>query len=83
MFCLLNGGHMDVWLSSADWMGRNLFRRLEIAFPVRDPKLKRRVIAEAIDVHLRDNVGTWVMDGAGACRRRASRRSSPPSWSAR
>ena len=31
----------DVWLSSADWMGRNLFRRIEVAFPVRDPELQQ------------------------------------------
>ncbi len=76
VFYFLNGGRKDVWLSSADWMDRNLFRRVEIAFPVREPKLKRRVIAEAIDVHLRDNVGAWVMDGDGGYRRR--RRSGKP-----
>ena len=49
---------------------RNLFRRVEIAFPVRDAKLKKRVIEEAIGVHLRDNAGAWVMDGDGGYRRR-------------
>ncbi len=36
-----NDGDADVWLSSADWMGRNLFRRIEVAFPVRDPSCAR------------------------------------------
>ena len=73
VFCFHNGGKKDVWLSSADWMDRNLFRRVEVAFPVRDSKLKARVIDEAIRVHLRDNVDAWVMDGDGAYRRRRRR----------
>jgi polyphosphate kinase len=36
-------------------MGRNLFRRVEVAFPVRDRRLKARVLSEGIAVHLRDN----------------------------
>jgi len=73
VFFFHNGGKKDVWLSSADWMDRNLFRRVEIAFPVRDRKLKERVIDEAIDVHLRDNVNAWVMDGDGNYRRKRRR----------
>ncbi|MCO5106930.1 MAG: polyphosphate kinase 1 [Burkholderiaceae bacterium] len=73
VFYFLNGGRKDVWLSSADWMDRNLFRRVEIAFPVRERKLKERVIEEAIDVHLRDNVNAWVMDGDGNYRRKRRR----------
>jgi polyphosphate kinase len=73
VFCFHNGGKKDVWLSSADWMDRNLFRRVEVAFPVRDSKLKARVIDEAIRVHLRDNVDAWVMDGDGAYRRKRRR----------
>jgi polyphosphate kinase len=41
-----NGGSEDVYLSSADWMGRNLFRRIEVAFLVLDKGLKARVIAK-------------------------------------
>ena len=73
VFFFHNGGKKDVWLSSADWMDRNLFRRVEIAFPVRDRKLKERVIEEAIEVHLRDNVNAWVMDGDGNYRRKRRR----------
>ena len=36
-----NGGTTEVWLASADWMGRNLFRRVEVAFPVLDPALQQ------------------------------------------
>ena len=74
VFHFLNGGKKDVWLSSADWMDRNLLRRVEIAFPVRDRKLRDRVIEEAIEVHLRDNVDAWLMDGDGRYTRRKGRK---------
>jgi polyphosphate kinase len=50
-----NGGQDEVYLSSADWMQRNLSRRLEILFPVVDPRLRRRLMA-IMDVFFADNV---------------------------
>ncbi|HIH2652747.1 TPA: polyphosphate kinase 1 [Burkholderia cenocepacia] len=64
------GGAEDVYLSSADWMDRNLFRRVEVAFPIRDRKLKRRVIAEGLSVCLGDNQSAWQMHSDGHYRRR-------------
>jgi len=55
VFVFENGGERQVWFSSADWMPRNFFRRVEIAFPVEDPELARRA-AQAIDLTLSDNV---------------------------
>jgi polyphosphate kinase len=66
-------GRDEVWLSSADWMGRNFYRRVEIAFPVRDRKLKARVLAEGIAVHLRDNASAWTMAADGSYERRRPR----------
>ncbi|AOJ31140.1 polyphosphate kinase 1 [Burkholderia metallica] len=63
-------GAEDVYLSSADWMDRNLFRRVEVAFPIRDRKLKRRVIAEGLSVCLGDNQSAWQMQSDGHYRRR-------------
>jgi polyphosphate kinase len=60
-----NAGEDDVWLSSADWMGRNLFRRIEVAFPVRDPELKARVIDEGLDVYLADTCDAWELHADG------------------
>jgi len=60
-----NDGERDVWLASADWMGRNLFRRIEIAFPVTDPTAKRRVIDEGLKAYLADNRDAWVLDANG------------------
>jgi polyphosphate kinase len=66
-------GANEVWLASADWMGRNFFRRVEVAFPVRDRRLKARVLSEGIAVHLRDNSSAWVMDASGGYTRRRPR----------
>jgi polyphosphate kinase len=54
IFYFRNGGADDVYLSSADWMGRNLFRRIEVAWPVRDAKLKQRVLDEGLKPYLDD-----------------------------
>ncbi|GAB3439035.1 polyphosphate kinase 1 [Massilia solisilvae] len=63
----------DVYLSSADWMNRNLFRRVEVAFPVRAPALKRRVIREGLQPYLKDNVNAWDLGADGQYRRRKPR----------
>jgi len=64
----------EVYLSSADWMDRNFFRRIEVCFPVLDDKLKKRVIDEALKTYLDDNVQAWEMDGDGNFRRRKPER---------
>ncbi|HEV2220316.1 MAG TPA: polyphosphate kinase 1 [Casimicrobiaceae bacterium] len=60
-----NDGAPSVWLSSADWMGRNLFKRIEVAFPVRDPELAQRAVAEGLDIYLRDTEGAWELGADG------------------
>ena len=55
----------DVYLSSSDWMARNLFRRIEVAFPVLDKKLKRRVLTEGLRAYLRDNTAAWELGPDG------------------
>jgi polyphosphate kinase len=70
-----NGGREDVYLSSADWMGRNLFRRIEVAFPVLDKELKARVIAEGLAVCFEDNCNAWDLGADGKyVRAKAARR---------
>jgi polyphosphate kinase len=51
-----NDGDEDLYLGSADLMPRNLDRRVEVVFPILDPALKRRVLAELLELPLRDNV---------------------------
>ena len=60
-----NGGEPIVMLSSADWMDRNFFRRIELCFPVNDRKLKKRVVDEGLLPYLADNEQAWEMDGDG------------------
>ncbi len=58
-----------VWLSSADWMDRNFFRRIELCFPVLDPKLQRRVVREGLKPYFADNVQAWDMQSDGSFKR--------------
>jgi polyphosphate kinase len=68
----------DLWLSSADWMNRNLFRRVEVAFPILDKLLKRRVIKEGLEPYLKDNVNAWELlpDGRYRLRRRRGKKTT-------
>jgi polyphosphate kinase len=68
-------GAEDVYLSSADWMDRNFFRRIELCFPVLDKKLKARVIREGLQAYLNDNAQAWEMDTEGVYVRRTSTKS--------
>jgi polyphosphate kinase len=65
IFYFYAGGKENVILSSADWMDRNFFRRIELGFPILDKKLKRRVIKEGLQTYLADNVQAWEMKSGG------------------
>lgn len=67
-------GAENIYLSSADWMERNVFRRIEISFPILDPKLKRRVMKEGLRPYLTDNTQAWEMDSDGKYHLKSSRR---------
>lgn len=58
-------GQEKTYLSSADWMDRNLYRRVEIAFPILDPVIKSRVIIEGLKLLLQDNQAAWIMHSQG------------------
>ncbi len=79
IFYFLAGGKETVYLSSADWMDRNFFKRIELAFPVLDPKLKKRVITEGLKFYLADNQQGWDMNSQGIYQRRRSPRAKPHS----
>ena len=72
-----NEGAEDVYLSSADWMDRNFFRRIELAFPVLDPALKQRVIGEGLRAYLDDSSQAWTMNSEGAYEPPAPKRGKP------
>ena len=66
IYCFHNNGADDTFISSADWMGRNFFRRIEVATPVTTPTLKKRVIYEGLTMALDDNTHAWLMQPDGS-----------------
>ncbi len=72
IFYFLDDGGDQVMISSADWMERNMFRRIEACIPIRDAKLKARVIREGLRIYLADN-NAWEMQSDGSYLRRGIR----------
>jgi polyphosphate kinase len=60
-----NGGKSEIYCSSADWMERNLLRRVESCFPILDPELAQRVFDEELANYLRDNQQSWRLHADG------------------
>ncbi len=60
-----NGGQPQLFCSSADWLERNLLRRVEIGFPILDPELAARVKEESLDNYLLDNLHAWELHADG------------------
>ncbi|WP_116602784.1 polyphosphate kinase 1 [Cupriavidus alkaliphilus] len=65
IFCFHDGGADKVMLSSGEWMERSLSRRIEICFPVLDPRLKERVLSEGLEPYLSDRREAWMMTPDG------------------
>lgn len=55
----------DVWCASADWRPRNLFRRVEVAFPITDPAARARVVEECFTLPLSGRFASWTIDSEG------------------
>ena len=60
------GGQRKLYLSSADWMPRNFYSRYEVAFPVKDPQLKKYVHDTILGKGLADNQKAWVLRPDGS-----------------
>ncbi len=73
-----NGGDRAVFVSSADWMGRNLDRRVELAFPVLDPVLAETVNSQILSVLMADTVKTRELLPDGSYKRRGRRPNEMP-----
>ncbi len=65
VFYFIAGDQTDLYLSSADWMSRNMLRRIELAWPVECPELKQRIEAECLNGYLGDTKDAWIMDSEG------------------
>jgi len=71
-----NGGDAEIFCSSADWMERNFFRRVEISFPIRRPKYRDRILRD-LEAYLSDDTQAWSL-GADGQYSRVPRGDGPP-----
>src|SRR5438309_5326342 len=80
IFYFANGGQDAIYLSSADWMPRNLYERVEVMFPVKDPLLRDRLRHEILDAYLADTVKARVLrrDGSYVRAWQAAGKRKPP-----
>jgi polyphosphate kinase len=69
VFYFRNGADESLYLSSADWMNRNMMRRIELAWPVTDPVLRQRIIDECLVAYLHDGRDAWDLGADGVYRR--------------
>jgi polyphosphate kinase len=77
VFYFRHGNVEDLYLSSADWMSRNMVRRIELAWPVTDPTQRQRIVDECLLAYLHDSVDAWEMGSDGSYTQVKSAGSSP------
>ncbi len=77
VFVFENGGDPEVFFSSADWMPRNLNRRVEALFAVDDPYIKKRIVTDILPVMLADNVKAYQLQPDGTYVRPAPKKTDP------
>jgi polyphosphate kinase len=65
VFYFAQGEDECLYLSSADWMNRNMLRRIEIAWPINDPVLRQRIIDECLLAYMGDTQDAWELNGDG------------------
>jgi polyphosphate kinase len=68
VFFFENDGASELYLASADWMERNFFRRVEIAFPVREQTHRERILRD-LNYYLSDNTRSWTLSREGTYQR--------------
>jgi polyphosphate kinase len=66
VFYFHNDGEPEVYLSSADWMDRNFFNRIETCFLIEDRRLRDRIIKECLNNCLSDNTSAWILRSDGS-----------------
>jgi polyphosphate kinase len=65
IFYFANGGKDEIYIGSADWMHRNLDRRVEAVVPIRDKKLAKYLKEEILGAYLQDNVNARILNSEG------------------
>lgn len=71
VFYFHSDGDFELYLSSADRMGRNSYQRVETAFPVEDKKIRQRILKDGLELYLADNSDAWVLQKDGEYKRRS------------
>lgn len=66
IFYFHNGGDYLLYCSSADWMDRNFFRRVETCFPIEEKRMKKKLLKEGLMNYLWDNTESWLLQGDGS-----------------
>ena len=79
IFCFSGGGHIDLYLASADWMGRNLERRFEMLFPITDPTVRRRIF-HFLTVYFSDTTNSKILQSDGTWRPATEAATLPPEF---
>ncbi len=77
IFYFHNGGMEDIYLGSADWMQRNMDKRIEVVFPVEGQRAKERILNEILVSYWRDTENSWQLQGDGTYLKREG---SEPAW---
>jgi len=77
VYWFANNGKSEIYCSSADWLERNLLRRVETCFPVIEPELAQRVFTEELEYYLRDNCQSWMLNADGSYRKVIQAMSEP------
>ncbi|MEC5208993.1 polyphosphate kinase [Psychrobacter sp. PL15] len=65
IYYFYNDGEQRLYCGSADWMDRNLFHRVEVAFPIEDKKLFEQIYQDGLLNYLQDNIQAWLLSGDG------------------
>ena len=68
IFRFENGGNSETYLSSADWMARNFFRRVETCYPIENSELADRIACHSLNNYLQDNSQAWLLQPDGSYR---------------
>jgi len=77
VFYFHNNGDIKVYCASADWMDRNFFRRVEVAFPIEGKMLRKRLIQETLSAYLQDDTQTWLLQSDGQYQRTSAGNRKP------
>ncbi|HEY0906834.1 MAG TPA: polyphosphate kinase 1 [Methylophilus sp.] len=65
VFYFVLDGQGSMWLSSADWMSRNMTRRVELAWPITDVAMQQRILQESLQLYLEDTLDAWQLTAEG------------------